>query len=324
MKRNIPALFLLICLVACSPATEKAGSSYAPEGVKTLPDGTRYLVHPDMLISGGPPMDGIPSIDNPRFASIDEADAWLEDEELGAAVVHGETRRFYPLQILVWHEIVNENVSGTPVLVTYCPLCGSVIGFERTVGAETLEFGTSGKLFNSNLVMYDRSTGTYWTQIGGRAIIGEFAGLELSLFPVDVVEWGDWKRKYPDSEVLSRSTGHVRPYGSDPYGDYYSSGETIFPAGPSDGRLHPKAVVFGVVANGTAKAYPEAALRENGDFEDQIGGVPVSVRRDAGGFVTVTDLSSGIRIPHERDFWFAWFAFHPHTELYAPDTSDGI
>lgn len=284
--------------------------------IRTLADGTKYLIHPSQISSGGPPKDGIPSIDNPKFVSVEDADDWIEDDEYGAAIIHKGVKRFYPFQVLVWHEIINEDIAGDPVLLTYCPLCGSIIGYERTINGEEVEFGTSGKLYNSNLVMYDRKTDTYWTQIEGRAVIGELTGMELKLFPVDVVTWGDWKKAHPDSEVLSRNTGFVRSYGSDPYGSYYESRRLIFGVKDEDDRLHPKAVIFGIKVDGVVKAYPENTLKESGPFEDTVNGVKIRVERDETGIVTFTNLENNERIPHERDFWFAWFAFHPDTEFY--------
>ena len=321
---------LLFAAAACSSdkamepgIPDEAAEVTEPSGVnnpeiRQLPDGTKYLIHPDKLLAGGPPKDGIPSIDDPRFISVGEADRWLDDDEFGAAVLHKGVERFYPFQILVWHEIVNEVVAGDPVLITYCPLCGSVIGYERTIKGETVEFGTSGKLYNSNLVMYDRLTDSYWTQIEGRAVIGDLTGTELKLFPVEVLMWGDWKATYPDSEVLSRETGHVRVYGHDPYGNYYSSREIIFPVENDDNRLHPKAVIFGIEIGGSAKAYPESALKAFPEVRDEINNVPLSIMRDSTGIVTITRLDTNERVPHERDFWFAWAAFHPDTILFEP------
>lgn len=303
-------------VIADSIPPEKESEFNDPDEIKVLPDGTKYLIHPNKIRSGGPPKDGIPSIDNPKFVSVEEANSWLNDDDLGAVIIHKGVKRFYPFQILVWHEIVNEDIAEDAIMITYCPLCGSIIGFERTIDGEAVEFGTSGKLFNSNLVMYDRKTDTYWTQIGGRAIVGELTGRELKLFPVSVVKWGDWMKAHPDSEILSRQTGHVRLYGSDPYGDYYTSRYTIFPVEEQDDRLHPKAVVFGIIVNGSAKAYPEAIFKEESTITDEIGGANITLTRDAVGIITFTDTSTGQEIPYERDFWFAWFAFYPETELY--------
>jgi hypothetical protein len=319
------SLALLIVVAACTPASPDAAqfgiatsqnTSTANGEVMFLPDGTMYLIHPNQLLGGGPAKDGIPSIDNPQFVTVSEADEWLSEGELGAAIIHKGVQRFYPFQVLVWHEIVNDIVAGDPVLITYCPLCGSIIGYNRSIGGSAVEFGTSGKLYNSNLVMYDRNTDSYWTQIEGRAIIGPLTGKELQLFPVDVVTWADWKSAYPASEVLSKKTGFRRAYGSDPYEGYYDSTGLYFPVENEDGRLFQKAVVFGVVVNGTAKAYPESDLKKGASFDDLVGSTLVTVSRDNVGIVSILNKETSTRIPHERDFWFAWAAFHPDTLLY--------
>jgi len=299
-------------------STQNLGTVVDNDEIKFTADGTPYLIDPKRIRGGGPPKDGIPSIDNPKFISVEDADKWLDDDELGLAIIHKGVKRFYPFQILVWHEIVNENIAGDPVLVTYCPLCGSGIVFERTIDGEEVEFGTSGKLFNSNLVMYDRKTDTYWSQIGGRAILGPLTGMELKLFPADVTTWGEWMKVHPDSEVLSRETGSRRQYGSDPYGNYYESKRLIFPVDDSDDSLHPKAVIFGIKINDSYKAYSEFDVKAAKVIEDTVNGINVKVERDEAGIVTITNIETNKRIPHERDFWFAWFAFHPETKLYVP------
>ncbi len=286
--------------------------------------GFRYIVHPSEILSGGPPMDGIPSIDRPVYVSVEEADAWIEDNELVLALIHGDVVRVYPLQILVWHEIVNDTIGGDPILVTYCPLCGSGIAYERRIEGVEVEFGTSGKLYNSNLVMYDRRTETYWSQIDGLAIVGELTGMELVPISIDTVVWRDWKVAYPKSEVLSQETGFSRPYGRDPYGSYYEDSFIWFPVAGRDDRIHPKTVIFGVEVDGVYAAYRESDLIELGSIEDVVNGIPIRIVRDPAGVVTITDLSTGEAIVKERDFWFAWYAFHPETLLYLPEAeSDG-
>ena len=180
--------------------------------IQVLDDGTLYLIHPSKLLRGGPPPDGIPSIDNPNYVSVIEADAWLSDDELVVLIERSGVTRIYPLQVLVWHEIVNDTIAGEPILVTYCPLCGSVIAFVREINGQAVEFGTSGKLYNSNLIMYDRLTETYWSQIGGRAVIGELTGQRLELVAAQTVFWGEWKNLRPEAEVLSRDTGFRRSW----------------------------------------------------------------------------------------------------------------
>ncbi len=254
--RNCMRRILLVGVVLLSVAALAvfAQGAQTDDRIKTLPDGTKYLVHPSEIMSGGPPPDGIPSIDNPKFVSVNEADAWLEDDDIVVVFIRGDTVRFYPFQILVWHEIVNDTVEGYPVLITYCPLCGSAIAYERTIDGKPVEFGTSGKLYNSNLVMYDRKTNTYWTQIGGRAIIGDLVGAELVPVSINTVLWGNWRDLYPDAEVLSRDTGFFRSYGRDPYGGYYSQDYLMFPVENLDKRIHSKTVIYGIEVNGVHKA----------------------------------------------------------------------
>ncbi len=284
--------------------------------VKTLDDGTKYLVHPDKIRRGGPPKDGIPSIDNPKYISLEEADEWIADNELVLAIDYNGVKRVYPLQILVWHEIVNDTIAGDPLLITYCPLCGSGIAFKRTINGREVEFGTSGKLYNSNLIMYDRLTDTYWTQIDGLAVLGELTGTELTPVSIDTVSWREWKSVHPDSEVLSRDTGYSRQYGRDPYGNYYENSFLMFPVENEDDRIHPKTVVFGIEVNGVYKAYREDDLKEVGRIEDEVNGRSLLITRDEAGVVKIVDTDSGEEVIKERDFWFAWYAFHPDTLLY--------
>ncbi|MGH9975555.1 MAG: DUF3179 domain-containing protein, partial [Nitrososphaeraceae archaeon] len=216
----------------------------------TAQEEEKSIVSLDQIVSGGPPPDGIPSIDNPKFTSVKEADEILEDSELVVGLdVNGDIRA-YPLQILVWHEIINDKVGGVPVAVTYCPLCFTNQVFNRTLkDANVVEFGTSGKLYNSNLVMYDRTSDSLWSQALAQGIVGKYAGVKLQRIPFDVANWKEWKELYPESKVLSRDTGSSRPYGADPYGDYYTSSEVLFPISNKDDRLGLKEIVIGLENN---------------------------------------------------------------------------
>ncbi len=198
------------------------------------------------------------------------------------------------------------------------------MAFERVINGEPVEFGVSGKLYNSNLVLYDRETDTYWTQIDGLAIIGELTGMELKQLSVDTVGWGDWKALHSEAEVLSQDTGFQRDYGFDPYGSYYVDSFIFFPVKESDDRVHPKTVVFGIEVNGEFTAYVEDDLIEQGVIEDTVAGTPVRVERRVDGTVTVTNTDTGEEIVKERGFWFGWYAFHPRTSLYGrePVTED--
>jgi hypothetical protein len=280
--------------------------------------GLRYVVDPALLMEGGTSQDGIPSIDHPIFVSLEEADQWIADDELVLALTYKGVERVYPLQILVWHEIVNDVVAGDPLLITYCPLCVSVAAYERQIDSIPVEFGTSGKLYNSNLVMYDRQTETYWSQIDGLAIAGELSGQELTPISVDTVRWGEWKTAHPNSEVLSQETGFDRDYGRDPYSSYYANSYICFPVQGRDDRIHPMTVIFGIEIHGTYAAYREDDLIERGVIEDRINGVRIRISRDTTGTVTVLTLATQEPIVSTRSFWFSWYAFHPDTHLYLP------
>lgn len=296
--------------------------------IKITEDGTKYIIDPSEIRSGGPPKGGIgvdrgiPALAerNINFVSVEEADKWIEDNELVLVLEHKGVKRVYPLQIMVWHEIANDNIGGDPILITYCPLCGSGIAYEGTVEINgkrvDTEFGTSGKLYDSNLVMYDTETDTYWTQIGGLAIVGELTGQALVPISIDTVVWRDYKPLNPDAEVLSQDTGINRNYGRDPYGNYYEDSFLIFPVKNSDDRIHAKTVVFGIEVNGEYKAYQEDDLIELREIEDEIAGVKIKIERSADGIIKITNLDTGEEIIKERDFWFAWYAFHPDTELW--------
>ena len=287
-----------------------------PDEIKVTKDGLKYIVHPDKIMSGGPPRDGIPSIDKPVYVTVKEADKWIKDNELVLFIDYKGVERIYPLQILVWHEIVNDTIASDPVLITYCPLCGSGIAYERKINGEPVEFGTSGKLYNSNLVLYDRKTLSYWTQIDGKAIIGEMTGHELEAVSIDTVVWRNIKKAQPDAEVLSQKTGFNRDYGRDPYGTYYEERLLYFAVENEDGRIHPKTVIFGIEVNGAYKAYTEDDLIKLKSIDDIVGGVNIQITRSEDGIVKAWNLGTNEEIVKERDFWFAWYAFHPKTLLY--------
>jgi len=231
--------------------------------------------------------DSIPSIDHPRFVAPDEAARWLADREPVVSLDLGGEARAYPAQILTWHEIVNDVVGGIPVAVTYCPLCNSAVTFRRQVGGRTLEFGVSGKLYKSALVMYDRQTDSLWLHFEGRAIQGPLTGTRLDLIPVQLLSFGEWRREHPAGLVLSRNTGHVRPYGENPYESYDSKEGPYasFFRGPVGPALHPMARVVGVAFGDTAVAYAYERLasgRTAGLVRDTVAGHEIVVLWRAG------------------------------------------
>jgi len=281
----------------------------------------KHSVLLEEILSGGPPKDGIPSIDNPKFDSIKEANDWLDDNEPGIAFSKNNIHRFYPYQIIVWHEIVNDVIGGDRILVTYCPLCLTGFVFDPIVQGERVEFGTSGKLWRSNLVMYDRKTDSLWSQILGEAIVGELTGSRLKALPSDQVLYGKWKEKLPNGEVLSRDTGATRFYGSNPYGGYFVvTGLSISLTNPKDTRLPNDAFVFGVVINNKAKAYHVDAIKAKGEVKDVFEGVNIVLRHDKNLDVVrmfkILSNDSEERINPFSSFWFSWAAVHPETDLY--------
>ncbi|MGD9961885.1 DUF3179 domain-containing (seleno)protein [Nocardioides sp.] len=236
------------------------------------PDFPDPLIDLDDLLPGGPPPDGIPAIDNPHFQPVSEVN-WLDDDEpVLALTIDGQTKA-YPIRIMTWHEIVNDQLAGVPVAVTYCPLCNSGVAFERTVSGQTTTFGVSGKLYADNLVMYDRLTESLWPQLTGRASVGALTGTRLESIPVGAVGWRQFREEHPDARVLSRSTGHDRSYLSNPYVGYDDpDSEPLFalPTDP-DSRLLVKARVVGVGDGKDAVAVSRDLLADRGVQHVDVG-----------------------------------------------------
>lgn len=224
---------------------------------RTNPAFPAALIDISQIISGGPPPDGIPPLDAPEFVTVAEADEYLSDAEPVVYVsINGDTRA-YPVQVLIWHEIVNDVVGGVPVSVTYCPLCNSAVTFERVVGGEVTTFGTSGSLFNSALIMYDRATESLWTHYDGRAVVGTATGEQLVPVSSPLLGWGDYKELFPNTLVLDRDeTGFSRRYGSNPYVGYDNPDGTPFLfRGAPDDRAALQQRVVGVEIDGAAVGY---------------------------------------------------------------------
>ena len=316
-------------------------------------NGIKHNIPLDKIKGGGPPKDGIPSIDNPIFANVPDSQFMSDSDTVIGLEINGETKA-YPIFILVWHEIINDKVGGIPVAVTYCPLCYTNQVFERLIDGQEVEFGTSGKLYNSNLLMYDRLTESYWSQALGIAVKGELTGYELNLIPFDVITWGDWKKLHPDTVVLTTDTGYIRSYATDPYGNYYTEPRIMFPVEYSDDRMHPKEIIIGFNQDHIYKAYKQNDIELNIIINDSIGETPVMLislysensrafERTINELVLnfeyvdgkILDLQTnsewnydglsisgeyrGVqlkRMPIEPGFWFEWFAFHPQTLVY--------
>lgn len=220
-------------------------------------DFSRHTVPYDEFRSGGVPRDGIPPLDHPAHESIAAADAWLDDAQPVIALAINGAARAYPLAILTWHEITNDTLGGVPVAVTFCPLCNSAVAFDRRLNGETLDFGVSGNLRHSDLVMWDRQTESWWQQLTGEGIVGRYAGYRLTMLPAPLVSWRDFKAAYPDGDALSRDTGHARDYGRNPYAGYDAPGQQPFLfAGQPDDRRPAMERVAALILDGQPLAFP--------------------------------------------------------------------
>ncbi len=261
-------------------------------------DFAKHSVPLNEIMSGGPSKDGIPAIDTPRFDAVAAADKWLKPREPVILFGHAGEGRAYPLQILIWHEIANDIVAGLPVAVTFCPLCNTSIVFDRRLDGRVLDFGTTGKLRFSDLVMYDRQTESWWQQVTGEAIIGEMTGKRLVFLPSQIISWETFKLTYPEGKVLNRETGHGRSYGRNPYVGYDDTNSSPFLyRGPKDGRLPPMARVVTISLNGEDVAYPFSVMEKARVVNDTVGGRAIVVVFTKG----VTSALDGGSIPDSRD-----------------------
>jgi len=242
-------------------------------------DFSRHSVPFSEILSGGPPKDGIPAIDRPNFVTTQDADGWLTAREPVILLQIGDDARAYPIQILIWHEIANDTVGGVPVVVTFCPLCNTAIAFERTVDGQMLDFGTTGRLRYSNLIMYDRQTESWWQQATGDSVAGRYTGRQLTFREASIISWSDFKATYPNGKVLSRETGYTRDYGHNPYSGYddITKSPFLYQGPQTPGTLPAMARVLTVVLDGKAKAYPYDLLKNHKVINDIVGTAPVAI-----------------------------------------------
>ena len=265
---------------------------------------------------GGPPKDGIPSIDRPRFLVADKADFLTSDQKILGVIYKGISKA-YPISILNWHEVVNDTFNGHPVVITYCPLCGSGAAFDALIDHKATTFGVSGLLYNSDVLLYDRQTQSLWSQIKMQAVSGGQSGKPLKLINTERTTWQAWKKDHPESLVLSEQTGFNRDYRRSPYSSYELSDHIMFPVNNTSSELANKDFVIGVNINDKYKAYPLRILqKQKNTIVDQIGGQRITVKyNELGQSASVLDQNGRI-IPSIQLYWFAWYAFHPNTEIY--------
>ncbi len=303
---------LVLCiaaLISLAGGSSRAAEPAALNGFSLA--GARIPV--EEIRRGGPPRDGIPALDDPRTLPAKES-PWSDDSRVIGVEVAGQARA-YPIAVLTWHELVNDRLGGRPILVSFCPLCGTAMVFDRRVNGRELRFGVSGLLYRSDLLMFDRASDSLWSQISAEAVTGPQRGRRLTLLRARTTTWGAWRALHPTSTVLSRDTGHARDYAQSPYAGYEQSDRLYFPA-PLDARYHPKTRVVGLrTADGQARAYAlDEIAKTEGVLRDRFAGHDVRIEYDG------TRASFRVDAPDEVEviegFWFAWMAFHPQSSVY--------
>ncbi|MDQ6959106.1 MAG: DUF3179 domain-containing protein [Mariprofundaceae bacterium] len=276
---------------------------------------TGFMLKPSLIpesdiLSGGPPKDGIPALTFPKVEPGILGNTWLNDDDFILGIVVNGYARAYPVRILNWHEIVNDRIQKKTFVITYCPLCGSGMAFDTRD-----QFGVSGLLYQSDVLLYDKKTETLWSQLMMQAVAGPRMGETLKLMPLTHTTWKAWHKRHPDTTVLSRHTGYYRDYNRDPYGDYGKSRGIYFPVRNKDDRLHPKAWVIGLELDGDFRAWDISAIKQTGEVRETWNHHQLIVRNRKG-IVEIVDASTGKRLNNVVLYWFAWVAFHPDTSLY--------
>ena len=322
-------------------ALERMGGSTGPEG-----SGTNVAITPDMPLgerlakikglktdfsktsidikkikNGGPPKDGIPSIDKPKFEALNATQ--FPDDAEGILVQHDGQQRFYPYNIIVFHELVNDSLGDYHILVSYCPLCGSGIVFNRKIKGKIYDFGVSGYLFESNLLMYDRITESLWSQARTESVVGEMLGIKLKIEPMQLITLGEVKKKYPQAKILSTDTGHRRNYMATAYEGYFTSDGLMFPITNKDERFKNKEMMYITEVGDKSLAIPLKALTKPTQTQE-IDGKSVEVKKD-GDEIRVT--ADGKNVPGYFEMWFSWYTHHGAEGLVwkteAPKTEKG-
>ncbi len=275
----------------------------------------QLTVAPEKILLGGPPKDGIPALSSPKVVRLEEA-SYTDRDRIVVVTVDAVTRG-YPISVLNWHEVINDFLGTVPVAVVYCPLCDSVTVVDRRIDDQTLEFGVSGLLYNSNVLMYDRTHHAFWSQIGFEAVSGPYAGRSLQMLPWQLIRFEEFKKQHGNAEVVSAQTGYRRDYSRNPYATYFQNDQLMFPVTRQDARLPVKSTVVGVRVGNDSRAYPVDAIRRSKGHavtDDFKGAGRVVLTATSSGQVDVVELPRGAQVAHT--FWFAWVAFHPDTTLY--------
>lgn len=324
-KRRIWSTAVLLCTFATGSALAQQEHAYLDAGKGQPPfDVTQHYVPIEEIVNGGPPKDGIPALNNPKFVSAADADKFLKKRDKVLALEYNGVAKAYPIRILNWHEVVNDTFNGKPVVVTFCPLCLSGIVYDPENGGHKLTFGVSGKIYKSNLLMYDRESGSLWSQMLQRAITGPLAGTVLAMLPAEHSTWEYWRSQHPGTMVLSPDTGYKRDYGLNPYRDYVENGRPTFRRSQdiksSKEKIDAMEPVLGVNVGHTQKAYPFSRLRKKpGEFQDRVGDTTVTIHFDRDSKTAYVTGQSGAVLPSTTVYWFAWQDFFPETQVLEKD-----
>jgi hypothetical protein len=315
--------FFLLALVAAMPAR---ADPYDWRGEWPHTDFSRHSVPYDEIFSGGPSKDGIPAIDQPKFVPVSGVKALALHEPVISVEIGGEARA-YPLRIMIWHEIVNDTVGGTPIAVTWCPLCNSSIVFDRRVAGRTLSFGTTGRLRNSDLVMYDRETESWWQQFGGDAIVGTLLGAKLKYLPARVESIERFRARFPSGLVLGPPDAEARPYGRNPYVGYDRAVRPLLFRGAPPEGVPPLARVAAVAEEAwTLDLLMRRGRIEAGDLvltwetgqTSPLDTAAIGEGRDIGNVVVQRRTEHGLEdAVYDVSFAFAFHAFHPSAPIHA-------
>lgn len=323
VKRLATAVTVAFAVFVPQPAVADGPLSWSREWPNT--DFSRISIDLGEIRSGGPPKDGIPSIDAPVFVPSADRATLAEDEPVISVSINGDARA-YPLQILIWHEIVNDVVGGIPVAVTYCPLCNAAIVFDRRIDGSTLSFGTTGKLRHSDLVMYDRETESWWQQFVGEAIVGELTGKTLRPLPSRLESFRRFRDRHPDGRVQVPNDPKLRPYGRNPYVGYDTSIRPFLYAGD----LPPDVPAMAYVVAAEGQAWTMELIRREGRVRSgdiviswetgsrsALDTAAIANGRDIGNVVVQRQTAAGlVDLPYDLTFAFVFHAFRPNAPLH--------
>jgi hypothetical protein len=281
------------------------------------------LIAPNEIDHGGPGRDGIPALDYPVFLEGAARASEIKPADRVMGVSYNGVSKAYPILILDQHEIVNDTFALTPLTITFCPLCGTGMVFQAEADGQVLNFGVSGLIYNSDMLLYDRNTKSLWSQVMKKAVTGPLKGTDLTQVPAQYTTWAAWSQQHPDSLLLSKDTGFERNYATSPYEDYKRLPAVKFATMHSDWRLSAKTWVIGITAGDQALALPFEALDKLEEpLMVTVGGEPLKIQWDKAASAAQAFDKAGKEFPVTASYWFAWVAFHPTTLLYPFESED--